>query len=60
MIPRGRGKAFPQKFINFQVLSIWECFTLNLTTQGQFIGESGEGFAVKIVSSVYLKKNLIA
>jgi hypothetical protein len=39
-----RGKAFPQEFINFQILSIRECFTLNLTTQGQFIGESGEGF----------------
>jgi hypothetical protein len=39
-----RGKAFPQEFINFQVSLIWECFTLNLTTQGQFIDESGEGF----------------
>jgi hypothetical protein len=28
-----------------QVLSIRECFTLNLTTEGQFIGESVEGFA---------------
>jgi hypothetical protein len=44
MIPRGRGKAFPQRFINFQILSIWECFTLKLTAQGQFIDESGEGF----------------
>lgn len=25
---RGRGKAFPQEFMDFQVLSIWECFTL--------------------------------
>jgi hypothetical protein len=43
MILKCRGKAFPQEFMNFQDLSIWECFTLNLTTQGQFIGESGEG-----------------
>jgi hypothetical protein len=39
-----RGKALPQEFINFQVSLIWECFTLNPTTQGQFIDESGEGF----------------
>ncbi|GBO55767.1 hypothetical protein APA_3917 [Pseudanabaena sp. lw0831] len=44
MIPKFRGQAFPQKFISSQILSIRECFTLNLTTQGQFIGESEEGF----------------
>jgi hypothetical protein len=28
-----------------QIRSIWECFALNLSTQGKFIGESKEGRA---------------
>ncbi|MFZ4730272.1 MAG: hypothetical protein ACOYMQ_16635 [Pseudanabaena sp.] len=40
-----RGIAFPQPSINFKIPLIWECFAHNLTTQGQFIGESEEGSA---------------
>ncbi len=40
-----RGIALPQPSINFKIPLIWECFAHNLTTQGQFIGESEEGSA---------------
>ena len=35
----------PQKFINSQIPKLWECYALNLTTQGQFIDVSEEGLA---------------
>ncbi|WP_425218053.1 hypothetical protein [Tumidithrix helvetica] len=40
-----RGIAFLRQFLNSLVPSIWECYAQCLTTQGQFIGESEEGFA---------------
>ncbi|WP_146048678.1 hypothetical protein [Pseudanabaena sp. BC1403] len=38
-----RGIAFPQKLMISPIPFIWECYALNLATQGQAIGESKDG-----------------
>jgi hypothetical protein len=44
IIPKScRGIAFPQKLMILPIPFIWECYALNLATQGKFIGESEEG-----------------